>query len=154
MNTYPLHHGVLFYPLLLNFWIQIVYRKVRNLRIVTVWAKTHIVCTKTEFNYIAIIYRHTQYLSIPSVSVLNVNWSAFLKGILLTFKVTTEASLEGANWVVETYICSEWLWPTGIAWATVRAPWLLIFATSHPISPHPTLPHHQSHPPLYKQYWH
>ena len=35
---------------------------------VTVLAKTHHVRTKTEFNFIAAVYRHTQYLSIPSVS--------------------------------------------------------------------------------------
>ena len=35
---------------------------------VTVLAKTHIVCTKTEINFIATVDRHTQYLSIPSVS--------------------------------------------------------------------------------------
>ena len=34
----------------------------------TVLAKTHLVRTKTEFNFIAAVYRHTQYLSIPSVS--------------------------------------------------------------------------------------
>ena len=35
---------------------------------VTVLAKIHLVRTKTEFNFIAAVYRHTQYLSIPSVS--------------------------------------------------------------------------------------
>ena len=35
---------------------------------VTVLAKTGFVLTKTEFNFIAAVYRHTQYLSIPSVS--------------------------------------------------------------------------------------
>ena len=35
---------------------------------VTVLAKTRHVRTKTEFNFIAAVYRHTQYLSIPSVS--------------------------------------------------------------------------------------
>ena len=38
------------------------------LLIMTVLAKTCLVCTKTEFNFIAAAYRHTQYLSIPSVS--------------------------------------------------------------------------------------
>ena len=38
------------------------------LLIVTILAKTHLVCTETEFNSIAAAYRHTQYLSIPSVS--------------------------------------------------------------------------------------
>ena len=36
--------------------------------LVTVLAKTRHVRTKTEFNFIAAVYRHTQYLSIPSVS--------------------------------------------------------------------------------------
>ena len=31
-------------------------------------SKMHIVCTKTEFNFIGTVYRHTHYLSIPSVS--------------------------------------------------------------------------------------
>ena len=35
---------------------------------VTVLAKTRHVRTKTEFNFIAAVYRHTQYLSIPTVS--------------------------------------------------------------------------------------
>ena len=38
------------------------------LKSVTVLAKTHLVSTKTEFNFITTVYRHTQYLSIPSVS--------------------------------------------------------------------------------------
>ena len=35
---------------------------------VTVLAKTCIVCTKIEFNFITTVDRHTQYLSIPSIS--------------------------------------------------------------------------------------
>ena len=31
--VYPLHHGVYFYPSLLNFHLKIAYRKVRNLQI-------------------------------------------------------------------------------------------------------------------------
>ena len=38
------------------------------LKYVTVLAKAHLVRTKTEYNFIATVYRHTQYLSIPSVS--------------------------------------------------------------------------------------
>ena len=38
---------------------------------VTVLAKTGLVRTKTEFNFIATIYRHTQHLSILSVSSVN-----------------------------------------------------------------------------------
>ena len=79
---------------------------------VTVSAKTSLVRTKTEFNFIAAVYRHTQYLSIPVYQVLNVNWSAFLKGILPT--------LQSHGWDNGThgghqldsgclYICSHWL---------------------------------------------
>ena len=32
-NIYPLQHGASFYPSLLSFYLQIVYRKVRNLQI-------------------------------------------------------------------------------------------------------------------------
>ena len=35
---------------------------------VNVLAKAHLVLTKTQFNFIAAVYRHTQYVSIPSVS--------------------------------------------------------------------------------------
>ena len=45
---------------MLGFLNQVTY--------VTVLAKTRHVRTKTEFNFIAAVYRHTQYLSIPSVS--------------------------------------------------------------------------------------
>ena len=38
------------------------------IRYVTVLAKTCHVSTKTEFNFIAAVYRQTQYLSIPTVS--------------------------------------------------------------------------------------
>ena len=33
MNVFPLCHGVSFYPILVNFCLQITYRKVRNLQI-------------------------------------------------------------------------------------------------------------------------
>ena len=36
-----------------------------NITIVTVLAKTRLVRTKTEFNFITTVYIHTQYLSIP-----------------------------------------------------------------------------------------
>ena len=39
-----------------------------GIKYVTVLAKTHLVRSKTEFNFIAEVYRHTQYLSITSVS--------------------------------------------------------------------------------------
>ena len=93
----------------------------------TVLAKTRHVRTKTEFNFITAVYRHTQYLSIPSVS--SVNWSAFLKGILQTF--------QNHNWNNGThgghqldsgdlYLLPLAVWPTGVLLATVWASWLLI----------------------------
>ena len=62
--------------------------KILHYNYVTVLAKTCIVHTKTEFNFIATVDRCTQYLSIPSVSSVkhNVNWSAFVKGILPTLQ--------------------------------------------------------------------
>ena len=57
-----------------------------NIRIWGRTAKTRHVYTKTEFNCIAAVYRHTQYLSIPLYQVSNANWSAFLKGILPTLQ--------------------------------------------------------------------
>ena len=39
-----------------------------NILYATVLAKTSLVRTKTEFNFIATVYRQTQYLSILSVS--------------------------------------------------------------------------------------
>ena len=32
-NVYPLHHGASFYPLLVSLYLQITYRKVRDLQI-------------------------------------------------------------------------------------------------------------------------
>ena len=84
---------------------------------VTVLAKTGLVLTKTEFNSIAAVYRHTQYL-------LNVNWSTFLKGILPT--------LQGHGWNNGTHegcqlvsgdldLLPLAMWPTGVSLATVWA---------------------------------
>ena len=81
---------------------------------VTVLAKTRLVLTKTEFNFIAAVYRHTQYL-------LNVNWSTFLKGILTT--------LQGHGWNNGThgghqldsgdlYLLPLAMWPTVVSLAT------------------------------------
>ena len=95
----------------------------------SVLAKTRLVRTKTEFNFIAAVYRHTQYLSIPSVSVLNVNWFAFLNGIFLT--------LQSHDWNKETqggrqldsgdlYLHPLAMWPTVVLLATVWVLWLLI----------------------------
>ena len=96
---------------------------------VTVLAKTRLVHTKTEFNFVAAVYRHTQYISIPSVSSVNINWSAFLKGILPT--------LQSHGWNNGThrgcqldsgdlYLLPLAVWPTGVLLATMWASWLLM----------------------------
>ena len=96
---------------------------------VTVLAKTRHVRTKTEFNFIAAVYRHTQYLSIPSVSVSNANWSAFLKGILPTLQSHgwnngTHGGRQLDSW--DLYLLPLAVWPTGVLLATVWVPWLPI----------------------------
>ena len=123
----------------------------------TVWAKTCIVCTKTEFNFIVTVYRHTQYLfnpSRPSVyQMLNVNWSVSWRAFCQPSKIMTGtmASMEDANWVG---LFPLPLWPTNVAWAIVWVSWLLwhiltgFFATSHPTPP-PISFH-----PFCKLYWH
>ena len=88
---------------------------------VTVLAKTHIVCTKTEFNFMATVYRHNIYPS-PVYQVLNVNWSAFLKGNLQT--------LQSHGWNNGTHggcqlgsenlgLLPMTMWPTGVSLVTV-----------------------------------
>ena len=47
---------------------------------VTVLTKTCIVRTKTEFNFIATVYRHTKYLSIPGISSVKCQLVCFSKG--------------------------------------------------------------------------
>ena len=93
----------------------------------TVLAKTGLVRTKTEFNFIAAVYRHTQYLSIPSNQVLNVNWSTFLKVILPTLQ--TESRLEQWHPRGAQKLGSEDLdllplamWPTGVSLASPYVP--------------------------------
>ena len=50
-------------------------------------AKTYYhIHTTPKFKFITPAYRYTQWLSIPSVSNVNVNWSAFLEGIVSTLQ--------------------------------------------------------------------
>ena len=126
----------------------------------TVLAKTGLVRTKTEFNFIATVYRHTQYLSIPSVSVLNVNWFTFLKGILLTLQSHSwnNGTLGGCQLGSgDLYLLPLAMWSTGVSLATVWASWLLmecskgwfLSPSTPPTPPCPTPPHrHPSHPLL------
>ena len=56
----------------------------------TVLAKTCLVCTKAEFDFIAAVYRNTQYLSIPSVSSVKIMLTGLLfwRAFCQPFKVT------------------------------------------------------------------
>ena len=126
---------------------------------VTVLAKTCIIRTKTKFSFIAIVDRHTNINLSPVYQVLNVNWSAFVKGILPT--------LQSHGWNNGThgghqfdsgdlYLLPLAVWPTSVLLATVWASWLLVECPigwflpppTPPTPPHPTLPHCPSHPPL------
>ena len=126
----------------------------------TVLAKTHHVRTKTEFNFIAAVYRHTQYLSIPTVSSVKCYLVYFSQG---HFADPPESRLE--QW-------DPWRAPIG-QWGPVSAPtgcvahWSVIghcvgvmdahgvslgvvFATSlptHPSPSHPNPPRLPSYPP-------
>ena len=130
----------------------------------TVLAKTHMVRTKTKINFIATVDRHTQYLSISSVSVLNVNWSVFVKGILQT--------LPSHGWNNGTHgghqlgsgdlgLLPLIMGPTIVSLATVWASWLFMGVLNggfchlpphHPSLSYPISPHHHPTHPLYYQY--
>ena len=125
----------------------------------TVLAKTRIVRNKTEFNFIATVDRYTQYLIYPSqvYQVLNVNWSACMKGILPT--------LQSHRWKNGTHrehqlgsahlsLLPLTMGPTVVPLATVWATWLLMgcpkwwfLPPPTPTLSHPTPLHLPSHPP-------
>ena len=131
------------------------------LLIVTVLAKTCLVRTETEFNFIAAAYRHTQYLSIPSVSSVKCLLVCFSQG---HFANPPKSRLE--QW--HPWRAPIGQWKPGFAPIDYEAHWSVIghcvgimsshgvskievFATSrttHPIPSHPTHPTH----PLYYQY--
>ena len=107
--------------------------------------KTHIVCTKTEFNLIATVDRHTIYPS-QVYKVVNINWSTFLKGILPT--------LQSHGWNNGTHggcqlgsgdlgLLPLTTWPTGVSLASVWASRLLIWCPKQWFLPPPT----SLHPP-------
>ena len=109
-------------------------------------AKTHIVHTKTEFNFIVTAYRHTQ--------VLNVNWSAFLmiKSILLTLQshgwyngIHGGCQLgSGDQSLLPLTICGPLVchWPLcGHHGCSLGVPNRgFCHLPLHPVPPHPTLP--------------
>ena len=92
----------------------------------------------------------------PVYEMWNVNWSAFLEGILPTLQ---KSQLEQWHqwkapirwWNIRLLLLLLWL--TDVEWAIVHTSWLLryypnwrFFATSHPTPRHAT-PHHPTHPP-------
>ena len=88
----------------------------------------------------------------PAYQILNVNWSAFLWGILPTH--------QNHHWNNDTNgqhqlgsghlrLLPLPLWPANVAWAIVWASWLLrgvLTEVFYNISPHLTLPHHPANP--------
>ena len=95
----------------------------------------------------------------PVHQVLNVNWSAFLKGILPTFQsYGWNDGTHGGHQLDSgcLYLLPLALWPTGTyvighcvgIMAAHRMSQEVVFATSHP-----TLPRLPSHPPPYYQCW-
>ena len=82
--------------------------------------------------------------------MLNVNWSAFLGGILPTLQniIGTMAPMKGANYIggEDLRLLLLPVWSTNVAWAIVNALAALevsypeFFATFHPILHHST--HH------------
>ena len=115
--------------------------------IVTVLAKTGLVRTKTEFNFIATVYRHSQYLyPSPVYQVLNVNWSTFLKDILPTLQShswnnSTHGGCQLGNGDLD--LLPLFMWPIGVSLTTVWVSWLLMgvpnesfcHLPSHPVPP-------------------
>ena len=122
----------------------------------TVSAKTRLVCTKTEFNFITTVYADTLNIyPSPVYQVLNVNWSTFLRGILLTLQ--THGWNNGTNGghqlgSGDLDLLPLAMWPTDVPLATVWASWLLMecpygWFLPPPSLSHTTLPCLPSHPP-------
>ena len=120
----------------------------------TVLAKTRIIHTKTEFNFIATAYRHTQYLFIPSVSSVECLLVYFSQG---HFPNPPKSQLEQWHpWKVpigsgDLGLLSLSMWPTIMSLATVWVSWLLMGCPKQwflppPTRPCPTSPHPTTHP--------
>ena len=88
----------------------------------------------------------------PVYQVLTVNWSAIVKGILLTIQGHSwkNGTHGGHQLAVGTWVCSHWLWGPLLSLTTMWASWLLmgkmvVFAPSHPTHSHP-VPLHPAPP--------
>ena len=103
----------------------------------------------------------------PVYQMLNVNWSDFLEGILLTLQGHDwNNGTNGGHWLgggdLGLFLLP--LWPTNVVQTIVWASWLLLKCPkwgflplpTPPSHPHPTLPHPTAHPthPLQKLNWH
>ena len=120
-----------------------------HLVFVTVLAKTSLIHTKLNS---ILLPQFTDTLSIypsPVYQVLNVNWSTFLKAILLT--------LQSHGWNNGTHgghqlgsgdldLLPMVMWHTGVSLATVWVSWLLMGCPKGWFLPPPTPPRHPSHP--------
>ena len=121
----------------------------RTVTYVIVWVKTCIVCTKTEFNFIVTVTDALNIYPSSVCQVLNVNWSAFLKGVLPTLQSHDWNNGTNGGCQLDSgdlYLLPQTLWLIGVSLATVWASWLLIGCPKWkflppPISPiPPTLP--------------
>ena len=129
----------------------------------TACKRTKMCCVTIKITYVTVEGTLKIYPS-PVYQVLNVNWSAFLKGIFPPSRVTagTMGPMESANWTMGTCICSHWLcgplvcyWPLcgrhGCSWVSQT----VFFPPPTPPTPfRRTPPHPAVHPthPLYYQY--
>ena len=142
------------------------------MKYVTVLAKTRIVRTNIEFNFIATVYRDTQYLSIISVSS-DECWLVYFseQHFANPPKSRLEHGTHGRRQLGsgDLYLLPRTIWPTGMSLVTMWVSWLLIrcpkwrfywlpshqLTPPHPSPPCPTPFHPTAHPthPLYYQYW-
>ena len=126
--------------------------------IVTVLAKTGLVRTKTEFNFIASVYRHTQYLSIPSVSSVKCYILPTLQSHSWNNGTHGGRQLAVGIWIYFHWLCGPLVchWPLcghhGCSWSVPRGGFCHF--SPHPTPPHPSPSHpttHSTHP-FYYQY--
>ena len=121
-----------------------------------VWAKTCIVWAKTEFNFIATVIDTLNNYPSPVYQVLNVNLSAFLKGILQTLQSYrwnngTHGGHQLGN--VDLGLLSLNMWSTCVSFTTVWVSWLLMGCPKQgffppPALPNPPIPHQLTSPPI------
>ena len=108
------------------------------------------VYTKTEFNFTATVDRHTQYLSIPSVSSVSLLlWRAFCPLSKWRLEQWHPCKVPIRQWgpgLAPTDDVSHYCVIGQCVGVMVahRVSQMVVFFASHPA--HPTPPHHPSHP--------